>query len=199
MLALDRAQIDGKLALQIVVDLAEIMLQQHVLGRDGGVGFELVAPMAVGVLVRDQRRGGAIDGPVERGSGRAARAGIGRGGVGHQRQSSGSNDCEGGATLNPKSLPLKEFSTALRRPAPRIPAAVKPERMAPSSVAGKPVSVQSPASARLRQRVRAPGRRATCSGVAAKVARRSRTIRTGGTGSAGNAYAAATSRHSDAA
>ncbi len=36
-------------------------------------------------------------------------------------------------------------------------AAAKPERIAPSIVAGRPVSIQSPASARLRQRVRVGG------------------------------------------
>ena len=81
MLALCGAQIDSELLLQIVVDLAEIMLQQHVFGRDRRVGFEFVAPMAVGVLVRNHRRGGAVDGLIQRGNGRGARAGIGRGGV----------------------------------------------------------------------------------------------------------------------
>ena len=47
-------------------------------------------------------------------------------------------------------------------------------------VAGKPVAVQSPASARFGQRVRAAGRRRSCSGVAAKVARFSFTTRQGG-------------------
>jgi uncharacterized membrane protein YdcZ (DUF606 family) len=42
-----------------------------------------------------------------------------------------------------------------------------PEHTALSIVAGKLVSVQSPASARLRRAVRTPGRRAFCSGVAA--------------------------------
>src|SRR5580693_10123454 len=62
----------------------------------------------------------------------------------------------------------------------RISAARCPERIAPSMVAGSPVSVQSPARMRLRQRVFAPGRLASCAGVAAKVARRSRTICQGG-------------------
>ena len=50
-------------------------------------------------------------------------------------------------------------------------AAVSPERSAPSMVAGSPVWVQSPARNRLRQWVLGPGRRASCAGVAAKVAR----------------------------
>ena len=59
-------------------------------------------------------------------------------------------------------------------------AARLPERIAPSMVAGRPVSVQSPARTRLRHLVTAPGRMASCAGVAAKVARRSRTICQGG-------------------
>lgn len=51
-----------------------------------------------------------------------------------------------------------------------------PERTAPSIVAGNPVCVQSPASARLVHCVFAGGRLASSSGVAAKVARVSRTI-----------------------
>ena len=56
------------------------------------------------------------------------------------------------------------------------PPRFRPERSAPSMVAGRPVWVQSPAKNRLRQRVSAGGRLASCSGVAAKVARFSLTI-----------------------
>ena len=59
-------------------------------------------------------------------------------------------------------------------------------------VAGKPVFVQSPASNTLVNRVFGPGLSASCSGVAAKVARRSRTICQGGS-SPGRPVAAATS------
>src|SRR5207245_2895357 len=55
------------------------------------------------------------------------------------------------------------------RPRSTASAARLPERIAPSMVAGRPVAVQSPASARLCHRVAAPGRLAFCSGVAAKV------------------------------
>ena len=55
-----------------------------------------------------------------------------------------------------------------------------PDRTAPSIVAGSPVSVQSPARKRLLQAVALPGRLAFWAGVAAKVARRSRTICHGG-------------------
>ena len=61
-----------------------------------------------------------------------------------------------------------------------IAAAQLPDRIAPSMVAGRPVSVQSPASSRLRHFVAAPGRFASCAGEAANVARRSRTICHGG-------------------
>ncbi len=56
----------GDLGIRRVVDLAEIMLQQDVFGGNRRIGFELEAPMAIAILQRDQRRGGAIDGEVER-------------------------------------------------------------------------------------------------------------------------------------
>ena len=73
-----------------------------------------------------------------------------------------------------------------------VSAARLPERIAPSMVAGRPVSVQSPAKTRLRHLVTAPGRMASWAGVAAKVARRSRTICHGGS-AAGNPVRLATS------
>src|SRR4029077_4286904 len=76
-------------------------------------------------------------------------------------------------------------------------AAVSPERSAPSIVAGSPVSVQSPARNRFAQRVRHGGRRASCAGVAAKVARFSLTMRPGGIGPE-RLWTAATSRQSNA-
>src|SRR6478672_13935456 len=69
-------------------------------------------------------------------------------------------------------------------PANTTSSARLPDRTALSSVAGNPVAVQSPARTRLSQRVRAPGRLAFSSGVAAKVARRSRTICHGGSSAA---------------
>src|SRR5882762_9259340 len=77
-------------------------------------------------------------------------------------------------------------------------AAVSPDRSAPSIVAGSPVAVQSPARNRFAQRVRQGGRRASCAGVAAKVARFSLTMRQGG-GRPPRRWTAATSRHSKAA
>ena len=65
-----------------------------------------------------------------------------------------------------------------------ISAARLPDRTALSKVAGNPVAVQSPARMRLFHCVRAAGRLAFSSGVAAKVARRSRTICHGGSSAA---------------
>ena len=74
-------------------------------------------------------------------------------------------------------------------------AAVLPERMAPSMVAGSPVSVQSPASSRLPPSAVAFGRSGRLPGLCRKVARRSLTIRAGGRFAGG----AAPSRRSAAA
>ena len=63
-------------------------------------------------------------------------------------------------------------------------AARLPDRTALSNVAGNPVAVQSPARTRLSHCVRAAGRLAFSSGVATKVARRSRTICHGGSSAA---------------
>ena len=59
MLTLDRAQIDADLRLQGRVDAGQKMLQQHVFGRDGGVGLQLEQPVAVGVLAPRQGIAGA--------------------------------------------------------------------------------------------------------------------------------------------
>ena len=62
MLALDAAQIDGDLALELeVVRLAEIVAQQDVFRRDRGVGFQFEDPVAVVALPARQRLRGAID------------------------------------------------------------------------------------------------------------------------------------------
>ena len=56
--ALDAAQIDTDLALQLEVRLfAKVMDQQHIFGRDGGVGFQLEHPVAVLALLLEQRCG----------------------------------------------------------------------------------------------------------------------------------------------
>ena len=53
--ALDAAQIDRDLRFERRVDrLAEIVPQQHILGRNGGIGLELEHPMAIGPLAGEQ-------------------------------------------------------------------------------------------------------------------------------------------------
>ena len=140
VLALDAAQVDADLALQLqVVRLAEIVAQQHVFGRDGGVGLQLEHPVAV------RPAGGAAGRRVARVDG-ARRAPDGR------RRGAGES-------MRAASSIGALYHGALR-PSARS-AAVKPERTAPSMVAGRPVSVQSPARTRLRQR----GARARAAGV----------------------------------
>ena len=69
MRALDAAQIDGDLRFERGIDrLAEIVPQQHIFGRDGGIGLELEHPMPVGPLAREQSIGRRGDGAIERGS-----------------------------------------------------------------------------------------------------------------------------------
>ncbi len=65
MRALDGAQVVADPALQLYVDPIEEMLQQHVLGRDGRVGFQLEHPMAIGALALQQRPAGARNGLVQ--------------------------------------------------------------------------------------------------------------------------------------
>ena len=56
VLALDAAQIDGDLALQLGIHrLGQIMTQQHIFGRNGGIGFELEAPVPVRLLGIEHR------------------------------------------------------------------------------------------------------------------------------------------------
>ena len=65
MVALDRAQIVGKLALHHIVDVAEIMVEQNVFGRDGGIRLQLVGPVPIGRLAVAERAGDILDGRVE--------------------------------------------------------------------------------------------------------------------------------------
>ena len=56
VVALDAAQIDRDLSFQLGIDrLAEIVPQQHIFGRNSGVGLELEHPVAVRTLLRQQR------------------------------------------------------------------------------------------------------------------------------------------------
>ena len=61
MRALDRTQIARQRLLQPVIDLVEIVLQQNIFGRDGGIRLELEHPMPVRTLPLEQRRRGAVD------------------------------------------------------------------------------------------------------------------------------------------
>ncbi len=66
MAALDAAQIGGDAGFERGIDrFGEIMPQQDVFGRNGGVGFELEQKMAVGALAGEQRLRCRIDMPVE--------------------------------------------------------------------------------------------------------------------------------------
>ena len=134
MVALDAAQIDGDLGFQRGVDrLAEIMPQQHVFGRNGGVGLELEHPMAVGALLREQRLRRLLDALFETVAERT-------------RERLLLRRLEG---LFESVFHHCNFAM--------MSAARLPDRIAPSMVAGRPVSVQSPARTRLRHAVAAPG------------------------------------------
>ena len=75
MRALDAAQIDGDLALRAALSIgfAEIMPQQDIFGRDGGVGLELEHPMAVRALQVEQRIGRRADRAFASGAGARAK------------------------------------------------------------------------------------------------------------------------------
>src|ERR1700730_15114636 len=148
MIALDAAQIDRDFGFERGVDrLRQIWPQRDVFRRDGCVGLQFEHPMSVGLLQSDERAACRLDAVVD--SGRR------RGRFGLERRA------------------VHDVSNIDR---PTRAAARLPDRMAPSMVAGRPVMVQSPASQRLRHAVVAAGRLAFWRGVAAKVARRSRTI-----------------------
>ena len=97
----------------------QIVAQQHVFGRNGGVGLQLEQKMSVGALRRQQRRGRAVDRAFE----------------------------DRASLVVLRSLTVGYWPAAIRS------AARLPDRIAPSMVAGSPVSVQSPASTRLRHSV----------------------------------------------
>ena len=62
---LDSPQIDRDLVLQRRVDPVEVVFQQHVLGRDGGVGFQLEHPVAIRVLPGAQSLRRAADHAIQ--------------------------------------------------------------------------------------------------------------------------------------
>src|ERR1041385_8335852 len=56
------ARIDADLAFQFQIGrLAQIMHQQHIFRWNGGVGLQLIDPMAVGPLLRQDGIGGGAD------------------------------------------------------------------------------------------------------------------------------------------
>ena len=74
MVALDAPQIDGDQALELEIGLlAAEMAEQHVFGRDGRVGLELEAPVAVLALRGEQRlrRRGKYGPPAPRATARS--------------------------------------------------------------------------------------------------------------------------------
>ncbi len=150
---LDAAQIAADLGLQHRIDrLAEIMAEQDIFGGMVQSASSSNTQCPSGRCAAANASGGALDGAVD----------------GVERRCGGESVEHGCPYADP-------WANAK-------PAAASPERSAPSIVAGRPVSVQSPARNRLRHCVRAGGRLASCSGVAAKVARFSRTICQRGSG-----------------
>ncbi len=155
------AAVVGLLAAQIIADLgfdlgrwrfADLITKEDIFRRDRRVGLKFENEVPIVALNIDQRLGAGAHRRVDfRERGRPQIA------AGKRVQA------------HFRSIPSVKIK---RQPsAKRASAAEKPERMAPSIVAGTPVFVQSPASRRLARALRVSGRRASSSGVAAKVAR----------------------------
>ncbi len=162
MRALDAAQIDADLALELGVDrLGEVMPHQHVFGRDGGVGLELEDPVAVRLLPLEQRAGRGLDVLFQ-----SAVVSVLVIQCDRLVVDLALSDELGGAVAGSNGT----FDGGRQ-------AGIGP-------IAGQEKIARSACAA--------PGRRASCSGVAAKVARRSRTICQGGN-SGGRPVIAATS------
>ena len=118
MSALDAAQIDADLLFERqIVGFAEEVAKQHIFRRDRRVGLEFETPVAIRALAGEQRGGRRADAPLD--------------------------FVERMLVVQPEIY--LEPSAPPRR-ALTIPAALYPERTAPSIVAGNPVCVQSPAS-----------------------------------------------------
>ena len=78
VLALDATQIDRDLGFELARHrLGEIVAQQDIFGRNGGVGFELEHPMPVRLLQGEQRAGGRLDAPLRSGARRGGYLGGG--------------------------------------------------------------------------------------------------------------------------
>ncbi len=170
MLALDAAQIFADLPLALDVRLlAEVVREQDIFGGDRGVGLELEAPMAI--LSADGSRAPPQPPRCEPPTGR--------------RLSRFSAPARQNRTAPPSNSPSPRRARSLIAIMVHYPliashAALSPERIAPSMVAGRPVCTQSPARKRLRHFVFVSGRNKSCSGLAANVARFSLTICQGG-------------------
>ncbi len=68
MVALDAAQIDRDLGLELTCDrLVEIMTQQDVFRRDGGVGFQLEHPVPIALATLQQCVAGRDDPSLQHG------------------------------------------------------------------------------------------------------------------------------------
>src|SRR5262249_25200855 len=112
------------------------MLQQHVFRRDGRVRLGLEQPVPIGMLLACQCRAGTPD--------RIVQPFVWSGFAGQRYF-------------------VWHAGTQV---ASKTSAAARPDLMAPSIVAGNPVAVQSPASARFTRSVRGPGRNFSCAAVA---------------------------------
>ncbi len=140
VIRLDRADVMGQFALDISVDLVEVMLQQQVFRGNRDVGLELEHPVPVRFLLAQQRAGRALDRLVEAGRCQVGRTGKGARGAHRLVVAGVQAECgRHHGVRRPRSQVFCDRSAA---------AAAKPERIAPSIVAGSPVSIQSPASTR---------------------------------------------------
>ena len=133
---LDAAQINANLLLKLRVYFVHIMHEHDIFGRDSRVGFQFKQPMAIIIL--------ALCEAVSRGLNQRFKLTLKL------------NVCFFFYRNAHARTPMSNFVcnlSVLRRVFTShlcaICAAVKPERMAPSIVAGRPVSVQSPARNRL--------------------------------------------------
>ena len=152
MIGLGGAQIDGELALDVVVDGIEEMLEQDVLGRDGDVGLELEAPLALGFVLQRLQVGGRLGDDavhlVETVVSPRRRHSLKdpyRTAIEHDHKTTFiAAGCRWGDRAPAIGTPAEDRWARTKR------AAVRPDRRAPSMVAGRPVAVQSPARNRLK-------------------------------------------------
>ena len=171
MRALDTAEIDADLRLDHrVARLAQIMFQQHEFGGNRRVGLEFEHPVTVALLRPRQRGGGAVGAGIDGGEwvGKSCDFGHGRAlnAIPSVSKYPFALTLSKGCLSFPRSEKKGSASTGSAQTGGEHQieanlAALTPDRIAPSIVAGSPVCVQSPARNRLRQRVAVPGRRAS--------------------------------------